>query len=108
MSLRINHSRRTQTIPEGAAESDWDLFDGFINDVHGVLRSWGRERSDYLVTNAGTSLHKPFDQTTEAEFDRIVNVHFKGVYFLTQRLLPLMNDDGRRQKAQLSAAWPPP
>ena len=59
------------------------------------LASWGRDRFDYLVNNAGTSLHKPFDQTTEAEFDQIVNVHFKGVYFLTQKLLPLMKDGGR-------------
>jgi len=71
------------------------LFDGFVSDVRGTLRSWGRDRFDYLVNNAGTSLHKPFDQTTEAEFDHIVNVHFKGVYFLTQKLLPLMNDGGR-------------
>ncbi|HXA04311.1 MAG TPA: SDR family NAD(P)-dependent oxidoreductase, partial [Bryobacteraceae bacterium] len=38
------------------------LFDGFVNDVRGTLRSWGRERFEYLVNNAGTSLHKPFDQ----------------------------------------------
>jgi len=71
------------------------LFDGFVEDVRNTLRSWERERFDYLVNNAGTSLHKPFDQTTEAEFDQIVNVHFKGVYFLTQKLLPLMKDGGR-------------
>jgi len=47
------------------------------------------------VNNAGTSLHKPFEQTTEAEFDQIVNVHFKGVYFLTQKLLPHMKNGGR-------------
>jgi NAD(P)-dependent dehydrogenase (short-subunit alcohol dehydrogenase family) len=71
------------------------LFDGFVDNVRRTLRSWGRDRFDYLLNNAGTSLHKPFDQTTEAEFDQIVNVHFKGVYFLTQKLLPLMNDGGR-------------
>ena len=71
------------------------LFDGFVEQVRGMLRVWGRDRFDYLVNNAGTSLHKPFYQTTEAEFDQIVNVHFKGVYFLTQKLLPLMNDGGR-------------
>ena len=70
-------------------------FDRFVDDVRNTLRSWGRERFDYLVNNAGTSLHKPFDQTTEAEFDQIVNVHFKGVYFLTQKLLPLIRDGGR-------------
>jgi NAD(P)-dependent dehydrogenase (short-subunit alcohol dehydrogenase family) len=70
-------------------------LDGFAKEVAKILRGWGRERFDYLVNNAGTSLHKPFEQTTEAEFDQIVNVHFKGVYFLTQKLLPLMNDGGR-------------
>ena len=70
-------------------------FDRFVDDVRNTLRSWGRERFDYLVNNAGTSLHEPFDQTTEAEFDQIVNVHFKGVFFLTQKLLPLIRDGGR-------------
>src|ERR1017187_10739349 len=71
------------------------LFDGFVDQVRNMLRVWGRDQLDYLLNNAGTSLHKPFDRTTEAEFDQIVNVHFKGVYFLTQKLLPLMNDGGR-------------
>lgn len=75
--------------------SDVKAFDGFVREVGKTLRGWGRERFDYLVNNAGTSLHKPFEQTTEAEFDQIVNVHFKGVYFLTQKLLPLMNNGGR-------------
>lgn len=70
-------------------------FDGFVAEVRKTLQVWGRDRFDYLVNNAGNSLHKPFEQTTEAEFDRIVDVHFKGVYFLTQKLLPLMNDGGR-------------
>ena len=52
-------------------------------------------RFDYLVNNAGTSLHKAFDQTTEEELDRLYNVHFKGVFFLTQKLLPLLGDGGR-------------
>jgi NAD(P)-dependent dehydrogenase (short-subunit alcohol dehydrogenase family) len=71
------------------------LFDGFAGQVRDMLRVWGRDQFDYLVNNAGTSLHKPFQQTSEAEFDQIVNVHFKGVYFLTQKLLPLMKDGGR-------------
>jgi len=36
-----------------------------------------------------------FTATTEEQFDGIFNVHVKGVYFLTQKLLPLMNDGGR-------------
>ena len=47
------------------------------------------------MNNAGNSQHIDFDKVTEADFDAVVNVHFKGVYFLTQKLLPLMNDGGR-------------
>lgn len=74
---------------------DVGAFDGFVDQVRATLAAWGRERFDFLINNAGHSLHKPFAQTSEAEFDRIVDVHFKGVYFLTQKLLPLINDGGR-------------
>ena len=74
---------------------DIRAFDGFAAEVRKTLKSWGGERFDYLVNNAGNSLHADFEKTTEAQFDEIVNVHFKGVYFLTQKLLPLMNDGGR-------------
>jgi NAD(P)-dependent dehydrogenase (short-subunit alcohol dehydrogenase family) len=74
---------------------DVHVFDGFAGDVRKTLHAWERERFDYLVNNAGGSLHANFDQTTEAQFDEIVNVHFKGVYFLTQKLLPLIKDGGR-------------
>jgi NAD(P)-dependent dehydrogenase (short-subunit alcohol dehydrogenase family) len=70
-------------------------FDAFARSVRSALASLGAERFDYLVNNAGTSLHKNFDQTTEDELDQIYNVHFKGVFFLTQKLLPLMHDAGR-------------
>jgi NAD(P)-dependent dehydrogenase (short-subunit alcohol dehydrogenase family) len=70
-------------------------FDGFVEEVRRTLQSWGRERFDYLVNNAGNSLHVGFTETTEEQFDSIFNVHVKGVYFLTQKLLPLMNDGGR-------------
>ena len=92
--------REAEAIGRKAAAFQLDAgnissFDGFVDDIRNTLRGWGRERFDYLVNNAGTSLHKPFDQTTEAEFDQIVNVHFKGVYFFTQKLLPLIRDGGR-------------
>ncbi|HVH86603.1 MAG TPA: SDR family NAD(P)-dependent oxidoreductase, partial [Terriglobales bacterium] len=70
-------------------------FEGFAASVRRTLQSWKKERFDYLVNNAGKSLHAGLEQTTEEQFDGIVNVHFKGVYFLTQKLLPLMNDGGR-------------
>ncbi len=70
-------------------------FDLFAQSVCQALTDFGAARFDYLVNNAGTSLHKAFDQTTEVELDEIYNIHFKGVFFLTQKLLPLINDGGR-------------
>jgi len=74
---------------------DLHSFDGFAADVRKTLQSWGRERFDFLVNNAGNSQHVNFANVTEADFDAVVNVHFKGVFFLTQKLLPLINDGGR-------------
>jgi NAD(P)-dependent dehydrogenase (short-subunit alcohol dehydrogenase family) len=66
-----------------------------VAEVRTTMQAWGRDRFDYLVNNAGNSLHANFEQMTEAQFDSVVNVHFKGVYFLTQKLLPLIQDGGR-------------
>ena len=74
---------------------DMRSFDGFVVDVRKTLQTWRRDCFDYLVNNAGNSLHVGFEQMTETQFDEVVNVHFKGVYFLSQKLLPLMNDGGR-------------
>ncbi len=70
-------------------------FDGFVTSVRSALADLGASRFDFLVNNAGTGLHKPIADTTEDEFDALVNVHLKGVFFLTQKLLPLMADGGR-------------
>src|SRR6266403_260676 len=70
-------------------------FDAFVVEVRNTLQSWARERFDYLVNNAGNYREIYFEKVTEADFDAVVNVHFKGVFFLTQKLLPLMNDGGR-------------
>jgi NAD(P)-dependent dehydrogenase (short-subunit alcohol dehydrogenase family) len=53
------------------------------------------ERFDFLINNAGIGIHAPFADTTEEQFDALMNIHFKGVYFLTQKALPVMNDGGR-------------
>lgn len=74
---------------------DIRAFDGFVGEVRKTLQNWGKDRFDYLVNNAGNSLHADFTATTEEQFDGIFIVHVKGVYFLTQKLLPLMNDGGR-------------
>ncbi|MEI9992544.1 MAG: SDR family oxidoreductase [Rhizomicrobium sp.] len=70
-------------------------FDDFVRNVRSALAELGAERFDFLVNNAGTSHHNAFDQTTEEELDGLYNVHFKGVFFLTQKLLPLLNNGGR-------------
>jgi len=71
-------------------------FDDFTAKIRDVLnKTWQRETFDFLVNNAGTGLHASIAETTEAEFDELVNVHFKGVFFLTQKLLPLIADGGR-------------
>ena len=70
-------------------------FDAFVQEVTRALDGMGAERFDFLVNNAGTSHHAPFDQVTEEDFDSLYHVHFKGVFFLTQKLLPLLRDGGR-------------
>ena len=70
-------------------------FNGFVGQVRDVLGGWRAERFDYLVNNAGTSHHASIEAVTEADFDALYRVHVKGVFFLTQALLPLINDGGR-------------
>jgi NAD(P)-dependent dehydrogenase (short-subunit alcohol dehydrogenase family) len=71
-------------------------FDAFADRLRGTLReTWSRDTFDHLVNNAGHGDYALIGQTTEAQFDGLVNVHFKGVYFLTQTLLPLIADGGR-------------
>jgi NAD(P)-dependent dehydrogenase (short-subunit alcohol dehydrogenase family) len=72
-----------------------DTFDAFVASVTDTLRdTWGRETFDVLVNNAGTQIAKPFDAVSEADFDRLVGVTFKGVFFLTQKLVGLLADNG--------------
>ncbi|CAM5765969.1 oxidoreductase [Labrys miyagiensis] len=70
-------------------------FGAFADEVRKILSDLGIDRFDYLVNNAGISHHNAFETTTESEVDALYNVHFKGVFFLTQRLLPLLRDGGR-------------
>ena len=74
---------------------DSTRFDAFAAEVRNALAALGAERFDYLVNNAGTSSSANLESITEAEMDALYDVHFKGVLFLTQKLLPLMNDGGR-------------
>ncbi|MFU2315186.1 SDR family NAD(P)-dependent oxidoreductase [Rahnella sp. PCH160] len=71
-------------------------FDAFVAEVKTQLQQvWQRGTFDFLVNNAGVGLHEAFTDTTEEQFDLMMNVHLKGPFFLTQKLLPLMADGGR-------------
>jgi NAD(P)-dependent dehydrogenase (short-subunit alcohol dehydrogenase family) len=70
-------------------------FDAFVQTVAEGLATLRLTRFDFLVNNAGISSHVSIENTTEAELDNLYNVNFKGVFFLTQKLLPLINDGGR-------------
>lgn len=85
---------RAVALPLDVAASSH--FAAFAVEVRGVLASqWQRESFDYLVNNAGIGIHASFAETTEAQFDELVNIHLKGPFFLTQTLLPLIADGGR-------------
>jgi len=76
--------------------SDVSSFKPFAGRVRAVLNeTWKRDTFDHLVNNAGHGDMAPIADATEAHFDSLFNVHFKGVYFLTQALLPLIADGGR-------------
>ena len=71
-------------------------FDQFLEQVRITLKEkFAVEKFDFLINNAGTGATIPFAQVTEENFDALLNVHFKGVYFLTQKAVLLMNDYGR-------------
>ncbi|RJT44300.1 SDR family NAD(P)-dependent oxidoreductase [Rahnella woolbedingensis] len=71
-------------------------FDTFVAQVKTQLQQvWQRDTFDFLVNNAGIGLHESFATTTEDQFDLMMNVHLKGPFFLTQKLLPLISDGGR-------------
>lgn len=67
-------------------------FDRFIERVQAELQG---ASLDYLINNAGTSIISPLSETTETQFDEMVNIHMKGVYFLTQKVLNILSDGGR-------------
>ncbi|MEX8546200.1 MAG: SDR family NAD(P)-dependent oxidoreductase [Mucilaginibacter sp.] len=76
--------------------ADVKSFDAFFRQVKTVLQdTFETDRFDFLINNAGIGVHASFAETTEEQFDLLLNVHFKGVFFLTQKALPLIADGGR-------------
>jgi NAD(P)-dependent dehydrogenase (short-subunit alcohol dehydrogenase family) len=70
-------------------------FDSFITTFKATLKeTFQATQFNYLINNAGIGLHASFAETTEAQFDEIMNIHLKGPFFLTQKLLPVLADGG--------------
>lgn len=70
-------------------------FDLFVHELTAhLIRETGNQHIDFLINNAGTALYSPVANTTEEQVDAIFNIHYKGVFFLTQKLLPHLNDGG--------------
>ncbi len=57
-------------------------------------KKWGKKHFDFLINNAGFGIYSPVAELTEEQFDSLMNVHFKGVFFLTQKLLSVLADGG--------------
>jgi NAD(P)-dependent dehydrogenase (short-subunit alcohol dehydrogenase family) len=70
-------------------------FDHFVQQVTELLKEkTGNANIDFLVNNAGTALYALVAETTEEQMDTIFDIHYKGVFFLTQKMLPFINDGG--------------
>jgi NAD(P)-dependent dehydrogenase (short-subunit alcohol dehydrogenase family) len=77
-------------------DGDIGMLDRFVLEVkHALTETWNTNKFDFLINNAGVGATIPFMNATEKDFDNLLNIHFKGVYFLTQKLLVLINDKGR-------------
>ena len=88
-----NLGQRAVAIQLNVAKSD--TFDAFFEEVKLALKStFNTDKFDFLVNNAGIGIHKPYIETTEADFDELSNIQFKGPFFLTQKALNIMNDGG--------------
>lgn len=75
--------------------SEFKSIDNFIIEIQIALKkNWNRDKIDFLINNAGIGATVPISQVTEVLFDKLMNIHFKGVYFLTQKSIPFINDYG--------------
>ncbi len=83
-----------KAIPLKLDTGDSASFDDFVQQVEIALAQIGVEKLDYLVNNAGISNHTAFLKVAEEELDKLYEVNFKGMFFLTQKLLPVFNDGG--------------
>jgi len=107
LTYRTNEAEANQTVKDIEAlgqkavalqldMSDFESLESFVQQVRATLQSnWNTSFFDFVVNNAGMGATVPFAQVTETMFTDFLNVHFKGIYFLTQRLVPFINEGGR-------------
>ena len=107
VTYHSNHTEAAATVAEVSAlgqravalqlnTAEVNGFETFFEQLTTALQTtFTTDRFDFLINNAGTSLFAPIADTTEAQFDEMLTIHLKGVYFLTQQALPLLNDGGR-------------
>lgn len=89
----IDTGRKAIVMPFDVA--DIKSFDSFVGQLVSALqKNWNTDTFDFLINNAGVGATIPIAQVTEEAFDNLLNIHLKGVYFLTQKSIPHMNDGG--------------
>lgn len=94
--VRVIQARGRKAVALHLDVSRSGTFGTFAGAVRQALQqTWSRDTFDHLVNNAGIGINAPFVETTEEQFDLLMNIHFKGTFFLTQALLPLLADGGR-------------
>ncbi len=106
LTYHSNRAEAEQVVSDIEAKGRWatalqldtgkvGTFAAFYDRVEQYLQAeTGQGKFDYLVNNAGVALYQPIAETTEESFDNIINIHYKGVVFLTKQALPLLNDGG--------------
>ena len=86
--------RKAIALPLDMAQ--FNTLDSFVQKLKDNLQThWGNTYFDYLINNAGMGATVPFLQVTEELFNEFLNVHFKSIYFLTQKCIPFINEGGR-------------
>ena len=86
--------RKAIALPLDMAQ--FNTLDNFVQKLKENLQTyWGTTHFDYLINNAGMGATVPFLQVTEELFNEFLNVHFKSIYFLTQKCVPFINEGGR-------------
>ena len=72
-----------------------DTFEQFVSGLNDAMANkFNTDKLDYLVNNAGIGMHTPIGSTEMAVFDTLTDIHFKAPFFLTQLILPKLNDGG--------------